>query len=248
MHKIVRPDLRDLSFHSSNFDEEYRGEEERTRQCTSYGEAASAIIIDFDVGHLFKKFYRGFDAVVLTWLPYNEDDGLTFPFKFRFEFGCSNETAAAIFNSFIKPCVLPTEFRHSHGKMVKGSSIPGNPPTYEFYNPSFIAHQFGFGQLPPQLFFKNTLKPREGISEVMEASRVFQLGSDLPFLCMHDCIRVSFSSNLFYSWWQEWHSHLFYGPVHPRCIALDGEFASDGEVICYFFSIKPFNKFFCQPF
>ena len=84
MHKTVRPDLRDLSFPSSNFDEEYKGEEGRTYQCTSYHEAASAIIIDFDVGHLFKKFYRGFHADILTWLPYNEDenDELTFPFKF----------------------------------------------------------------------------------------------------------------------------------------------------------------------
>ena len=105
----------------------------------SYGEAASAIIIDFDVGHLFKKFYKGFDAVVLTWLPYNEDDELTFPFKFRFESGCSDEKAAAIFNSFIKPYVLSAEFHHGCGKMVKGSSIPSNPPTYEFYNPSFVA-------------------------------------------------------------------------------------------------------------
>jgi len=32
----------------------------------SYGEAASAIIINFDVGHLFKKLYRGFDAAILT--------------------------------------------------------------------------------------------------------------------------------------------------------------------------------------
>ena len=82
MHKTIKPALRDLSFPSSNFDEEHRGEEGRARQCTSYGEAASAIIIDFDVGHLFKKFYRGFDAAVLTWLPYHEDDELTFPFKF----------------------------------------------------------------------------------------------------------------------------------------------------------------------
>ena len=186
MHKIVRPDLRDLSFSSSNFDKEYRDEEGRARQCTSYGEAASAIIIDFDVGHLFKKLYRGFDAAVLTWLPYNEDDELTFPFKFRFEYGCSDETAAAIFNSFIKPCVLPAEFRHGRGKMVKGSSILGNPPTYEFYNPSFVARQFGLSQLPPRMFFKNILKPREDISEVFEASRVFQLGSDLPSFYLHD--------------------------------------------------------------
>ena len=117
MHKTIKPDLRDLSFPSSNFDEEYKGEGERTRQCTSYGDAATAITIDFDVVHLFKMFYRGFDAGVLTWLPYNEDenDELTFPFKFRFESGFSDETAAAVFNSFIKPYVLPAEFHHGHG-------------------------------------------------------------------------------------------------------------------------------------
>ena len=144
----------------------------------NYGEAASAIIIDVDVGHLFKKFYRGFDADILTWLPYDEDENneLIFPFKFWFESGYSDKTAAAIFNSFIKPYILPVEFCHGRGKMAKGSFLLGNLPTYEFYNPSFVARQFGFGQLPPQLFFKNTLKPREDINVVMEASRVFQLG------------------------------------------------------------------------
>ena len=50
----------------------------------SYGEAASAIIIDSDIGHLFKMFYRGFDVDILTWLPYDEDKNneLVFPFKF----------------------------------------------------------------------------------------------------------------------------------------------------------------------
>ena len=72
----------DLSFPSSNFGEEYRGKEGRTQQCTNYGEAASAIIINSDAGHLFKTFYRGFDAAVLTWLPYNEEDELIFTFRF----------------------------------------------------------------------------------------------------------------------------------------------------------------------
>ena len=138
---------------------------------------------------------------------------------------------AVIFNTFIKPCVLPVEFRHGRGKMVKGSSTLGNPLAYEFYNPSFVARQFGLGQLPPRLFFENILKPREDVSDMLEASRIFQLGSDLPSFSLHDWARASFSSNLFDSWWQEWRSHLFCGQVHPLCIALDGEFASDSDVI-----------------
>ena len=79
-----KADLRNLRFPSSNFDEEYKGEEGRTHQCMSYGEVASAITIAIDVGHLFKKFYRGFDVDILTWLPYDEDENneLIFPFKF----------------------------------------------------------------------------------------------------------------------------------------------------------------------
>ena len=69
MHKIIKPNLQNLSFPSSNFDEEYRGEEGRTHQCMNYGETASAITVAVDVGHLFKKFYRGFDADILTCLP-----------------------------------------------------------------------------------------------------------------------------------------------------------------------------------
>ena len=84
MHKIVSYDIINLSFPSSNFDEEYKGEEGRTHQCSSYGEATSAIVIDVDAGDLFKKIYRGFDTEVLTWLPYDEDENneLIFPFKF----------------------------------------------------------------------------------------------------------------------------------------------------------------------
>ena len=40
----------------------------------NYGEAASAITIAVDVGHLFKKNFKGFDANILTWLPYDEDE------------------------------------------------------------------------------------------------------------------------------------------------------------------------------
>jgi len=56
----------------------------------NYGEAASSITIVVDVGHLFKKFYRGFDANILTWLPYDEDEDneLVLPVKFWFESGC----------------------------------------------------------------------------------------------------------------------------------------------------------------
>ena len=84
MHKLISPNLQNLSFPSSNFDEEYRDKEGRTRQCMNYGEATSAITIDVDVGHLFKRFYRGFDVDTPTWLPYDEDENSELVFLFKF--------------------------------------------------------------------------------------------------------------------------------------------------------------------
>jgi hypothetical protein len=213
----------------------------------NYGEAASAMLIAVDIEHLFKKFYKGFDANILTWLPYDkdEDNELVLLVNFWFEIGCSDETATAIFNCIIKPYILPAEFCHGHGKMATGAFLLGNLPTYEFYNPSFLAHQFGLGQLPHQLFFMNTLKPKEGISEPMKSLGIFQLGLDLPTFHLHEWAKATFSLSLFDSWWQEWHSHLFCSPVHPNCLALDEDFASDGEVIHYaFLSNRLANNFF----
>ena len=42
MYKIVRPNLRNLRFPSSNFAEDYKGKEGKTRQCMNYCEATSA--------------------------------------------------------------------------------------------------------------------------------------------------------------------------------------------------------------
>jgi hypothetical protein len=64
------------------------------------------------------------------------------PVKFQFETGCLDEIASAIFNYFIKPCILPAKFCHGRGKMAIGGFLLENLPTYEFYNPSFVACQF----------------------------------------------------------------------------------------------------------
>ena len=56
----------------------------------NYGEVASAITIVVNICHLFKNFFKGFDANILIWLPYDEDEDneLVLPVKFWFEKGC----------------------------------------------------------------------------------------------------------------------------------------------------------------
>lgn len=163
----------------------------------NYGEATSAISIVTDRGHLFKMFYRGLDENTLVWTPYDEDNELTLPCSFRIETDCSDDEATTIFNYINKPCALPAEFYHGCGKLGTSSRAPDKLPTYEFYNPNFVARQLGLGQLPLRLFFSNLLRPRESITEGIEASRVFRLGIDLPSFHLEEWSRDTFSSSLF---------------------------------------------------
>jgi len=78
-------------------------------------------------------------------VPYDEDDELVLLVKFWFESGCLDEIVTTIFSCINKPCVLPVEFCHGRGKMATGSFLLENLPTYEFYNPYFVAHQFSLG-------------------------------------------------------------------------------------------------------
>lgn len=114
MVKFVRPNLKNLSFPSSSYPEEDNNPVQPYRGCFTYGEAASALLINFSKGEFFKIFYRGFDAEHLVWLPYDEDedDELNFPIQFRFKDGCVDELATSIFNCFIRPCALPVNFHH----------------------------------------------------------------------------------------------------------------------------------------
>lgn len=224
LHKIAIPSLKDLKFPSSGFAER---EKKKLRLCISYGEAASAVSINLDIGYFFKIFYKGFNEDILIWLPYDDEDNeFENPSSFRCDTTCTDELASLIFNCLIKPCTLPVEFRHGRSKTGADASFP----SYEFYNPVFVARQFGFGQLSPQLFFADKVKPREDINERMEILRVCQLGSDLPLIAITEWKKAAFSTVQYNKWWPEWHSHLFCRSAKFYCLALDKRFESDGEV------------------
>jgi len=48
-------------------------------------------------------------------------------------------------------------------------------PTYEFYNPSALARQLAFGQLPIRLCYADVVKPREIITSGLEWIRIAHL-------------------------------------------------------------------------
>jgi hypothetical protein len=82
MHQIVGVDLNTRLFPSSNHPE---GEPQTIRGCQTYGEDASTVLIQQDISQLFELFFRGFQNPL--WLPYLDNDNLTFPCEFSFEAG-----------------------------------------------------------------------------------------------------------------------------------------------------------------
>ena len=216
MHQIISVDLHGISFPSVNYAE---GSTTKTKAYQTYGEAASSIHIDTDIGHLFNLFFKGFDNVI--WHPYRENEDLTLPYKFSYEFGYSDKVSTEVFNSFIKPCILPSEFHH--GRLVQ--------PSYEFYNLNVAARQLGCGQLPPRLFFSTIIRFREVIKDGIEANKVFELGCTLPMYEPSPFGIIEAAHPLFSSWWQEWHAYIFNIPVHPLCQDLQPQFAPNSEVI-----------------
>jgi hypothetical protein len=57
MHQIVGIDLNNLFFPSSNY---YEGENQVTRGCQTYGEAASTVCINQNISQLFELLFKGF--------------------------------------------------------------------------------------------------------------------------------------------------------------------------------------------
>jgi hypothetical protein len=66
MHQIVGVNLNNRHFPSSDYKE---GENQITKGCQSYGEAASTIVIDQNISQLFELFFRGFTNPL--WFPYS---------------------------------------------------------------------------------------------------------------------------------------------------------------------------------
>jgi hypothetical protein len=159
MHQIVAIDLNNRHFPSTNYKEE---ETQSTKSCQTYGEAASTVSINKDIGQLLELFFRGFPNPL--WFPYLDNDNLTLPCEFSFETGCDDIHSIAIFNAFIHLCILPAEF---YGGWLVQS-------TFEYYQPNMMARQLGCGQVPPRLFLYEFLKPREDIKESTEARRIFE--------------------------------------------------------------------------
>jgi hypothetical protein len=144
IHQIIGIDLNNWRFPSANYKE---GETQSTNGCQTYGEAASTVSINKNIGQVFELFFRGFANPL--WLPYLNNDNLTLTCEFSFEAGCNDVKSIAIFNILIHPCILPAEF--SGGRQ--------NKSTFEYYQPKMMARQLGCSQVPQGYSFMNSSSP-----------------------------------------------------------------------------------------
>jgi hypothetical protein len=167
MHQIVGINLNNQHFPSSNYKE---GEAQITKGCQTYGEAASTISIDQKISQLFELFFKGFTNPL--WLPYLNNDNLTLPYEFNLETGCNDAKSIEFFNIFIHPCILPAEF--SGGRQ--------NQSTFEYYQPNMMAQQLGCGQVPPRLFLREFIKPREELRKTCRLEEFLSIGAVQLFM------------------------------------------------------------------
>jgi hypothetical protein len=109
MQKIMTQDLRSLKFPSLTFleeQEEQLTDDNRTRRCMSFGEAASAISINGSISYFFKLLYKGFSGEILEWFIYSDIPEFDLPYSFRFESKYTDAGPLKILNCLIKPCFV----------------------------------------------------------------------------------------------------------------------------------------------
>jgi len=103
--------------------------------------------------------------------------------------------------AIITPRAIPVNFF--------GSGKASNQ-TYEFYNPSALARQLAFGQLPIALCYADVIKPRETITSLLEWTRIAQLPPNADTDAdLSDWIPALFITQAYKQWWEEWKEHLF---------------------------------------
>nr|XP_034576805.1 uncharacterized protein LOC117840411 [Setaria viridis] len=122
----------------------------------------------------------------------------------------SNSFDNDLTNALIKLGILPANF--FSGK---------DSPTYEFYNPSVAARQFGLGQLLIRVYFAGRAKFRDALTKSLDYNRLCDLVPDSSTIDLNNWIVAPFAVKQFKLWWAEWKQHLFCVSPTTYCNDLD---------------------------
>jgi hypothetical protein len=221
-------------------DYELDEEESATRSPLNFGEAA--IVLpgtggnEDQVSQFFQTLYEGLTREQRAWMPY-EDRDTRFPLTFN-PFNDTLHKDRDVMMAIVTPRAIPVNFL--------GSGKASNP-TYEFYNPSALARQLAFGQLPIALCYADVIKPRETITSNLEWIRITQLPPNADTdVDLSAWIPALFITQAYKQWWEEWKEHLFYrsaltyrGMIDPKYKVPDNTVSTltDVSILLLSFSI-----------
>jgi len=204
MHKRLEFDLFAQHFPRDIAENHELDEEElATRPPLNYGEAVIALPgtrgNGDQVNRFFQTLYEGLTKEQRAWMPY-EDPDTRFPLTFH-PFDDALNKDHDVMMAPITPRAIRVNFF--------GSGKASNQ-TYEFYNPSALARQLAFGQLPITLCYADVIKPRKTITSLLEWTRIAQLPPNASTDAdLSDWIPALFITQAYKQWWEEWKEHLF---------------------------------------
>jgi len=149
------------------------------------------------VSRFFQTLYEGLVKDQRAWMLY-EDPETRFSLTFH-PFDDALNKDHDLMMAIIKPRAIPVNFSRSG----KTSNL-----TYEFYNPSALARQLAFGQLPIALCYVDVVKPKETITSGLEWIRIAPLppNGDMSDIDLSAWIPALFITQAYKQWWKE---HLF---------------------------------------
>ena len=135
-------------------------EESATRPPLNFSEAVIVLLgiggnAD-QVSRFFQTLYEGLTREQRAWMPYEDPDSMI-PLVFH-PFNDALNKDHDVLMALITPRAIPVNFF--------GSGKASNQ-TYEFYNPSALARQLAFGQLPIALCYADVIKPRETTTSLL---------------------------------------------------------------------------------
>jgi hypothetical protein len=190
-------------------DYELAEDESATRSPLNYGEA---IIVlpgtdsnENQIGRFFQMLYDGLSKDQRAWLPYEDLDS-----RFPLTFPPAND-ALNKDNDLMMAINTPRAIPANNFGSEKNTNT-----TYEFYNPSALARQLAFGQLPIKLCYADVVKPREVITSGLEWIRIAQLQLDVDTtdIDLLAWVPALFITQSYKPWWEEWKEHLFKVSAH----------------------------------
>ena len=213
-------------------------DESATRSPLNYGEATIVLpgtsSNENQIGRFIQTLYDGLSKDQRAWMPY-EDPETRFPLTFHPFDNALNKDNDLMMAINTPRAILVNSF--GSGKNIN--------TTYEFYNPSALARQLAFGQLPIRLCFADVVKLREIITSGLEWIKIAQRhpNADTTYIDLSAWVPALFITQSYKWWWEEWKEHLFTVSAHIYRNMIDYDYDVPDDIVSLLRYLSSFTNF-----